>query len=100
MMPKIFKLKSMPYAQAGVWEYDDGTIELHSYRTMIIRIDKDGWMECTGTYSPTTRKHIGAFMRNEVSKKSNHPLNYYTAKNLYLNGLRMNIHTGEVEKIA
>jgi len=100
MMPKIFKLKSMPYAQAGVWEYDNGTIELHSYQTMIIRIDKNGWMECTGTYSPTTRKHIGAFMRNEVSKKSQHALDYFTAKRCYENNERMNIYTGEVEKIA
>lgn len=94
------KLQSMPYASARVYKNTDGSMELYSYQTLVIFIDKDGWMDCTGTYSATTRKHIGAFMRNEASKLSGHKLDYYTAKRCYLNNETINIYTGEVKKIG
>ena len=53
-------LKKMPYAQAQTREYLGMRI-LQSYATDVI-IVKDGWMECTGLYSMTTRKHISAFL--------------------------------------
>ena len=90
------KLSGMPYASASVYKNTDGSMELYSYKTMVIFIDKDGWMECTGTYSTTTRKHIGSFMRNEVSAMSGHPLGYYAAKYCYENNVKMNIYTGEI----
>lgn len=90
------KLQSMPYASAHVEKHGDGSMDLISYWTRVISIDKDGWLECTGTYSATTRKHIGAFMRNEVSKLSGHNLSYYTAKQCYEDNIKMNIYTGEV----
>ena len=99
-MTKMNTLASMPYAQAHTMEYDDGTFDLISYRTLVVRINPEGWLECTGTYSATTRKHIGAFMRNEVSAMCKHPLDYYTAKRCYLNNETMNIYTGEVKSIA
>ena len=58
-------LKSMPYAQAKVRNYCDigkDLIVLQSYSTDVIIIKND-WLTCTGLYSMTTRKHIGAFMR-------------------------------------
>jgi hypothetical protein len=44
----------------------------------------------SGLYSRTTIKHIGWFMR-ELG------LSYQLAKHLYLNNMRFNIHTGEIE---
>lgn len=82
------KLASMPYAQAQV-EITD-TIVLRSYRTAVIIVDSEGWLSCTGTYSQTTRKHIGAFM-----KEYNFG-DYQTAKMLYNEGLKLNVYTGEV----
>lgn len=38
------------------------TVEFWSYYTMVIRLTPDT-VECTGTYSATTRKQIGWFLR-------------------------------------
>ena len=57
-------LRKMPYAQAKVRDYADIGKDmrvLQSYATDVI-IVRDGWMECTGLYSMTTRKHISAFL--------------------------------------
>lgn len=83
-------LRSMPYAQATVIEYNDGSVTLVSYTTPVILVDRDGWLSCTGTYSATTRRHIGRFMQ-EMGFGS-----YQLAKKLYLDGMRYNIRTGEV----
>mgnify|MGYP006976589304 FL=1 len=82
-------LKSMPYAQATVITFGNGNITLRSYSTDVIIIS-DGWMSCTGTYSQTTRKHISAFMR-EFNLGD-----YFLAKKLYQENLKLNIHTGEI----
>lgn len=87
----IKKLSAMPYAQACVRIYDNGMIVLQSYSTDVIIIDENGFMECTGTYSRTTIRHISAFMR-----EYGHGCTYYTAKQLYLTGDKMNLITGEV----
>jgi hypothetical protein len=81
-------LKSMPYAQATVIITDE--IVLRSYQTDVIIVTADGWLVCTGTYSATTRRHIGAFMREYGYG------DYQLAKMLYKDGMKMNIHTGEV----
>ena len=81
-------LKSMPYAQATVIITDE--IVLRSYQTDVIIVTADGWLICTGTYSATTRRHIGAFMREYGYG------DYQLAKKLYEDGLKMNIYTGEV----
>ena len=82
-------LKSMPYAQATVI-VENNEIVLRSYQTDVIIVTADGWLVCTGTYSATTRRHIGAFMREYGYG------DYYLAKMLYKDGLKMNIYTGEV----
>lgn len=76
------------YAQAYVEETERGQA-LYSYSTIIIYIDNNGWMTVSGLYSPTTRKHIGWFMK-ELG------LTYQIAKSCYLNGEQYNIYTGEI----
>ena len=83
-----------PYGSAGVI-IDGENIHLISYTTRVCTIDAEGFLSCTGTYSATTRKHIGAFLK-EYAKN----LCYYDAKNAYENGYKINIHTGEIVKIA
>lgn len=92
MYYKMRPLKSMPYAQAKVREWNCGDVDLVSYTTTVILI-RDGWLECTGLYSRTTIRHIGNFMREFGYG------DYFTAKRLYLDGLKMNIYTGEVKDI-
>lgn len=76
------------YAQAQENYFDDGTVQLQSYSTIIIEIDPEGWLHCTGTYSMTTIKHIGWFMRARG-------MSYQLAKLLYLENKEYNINTGE-----
>ena len=76
------------YAQAREIFFDDGTVLLQRYRTIVIKIDPEGWLRCTGTYSMTTIKHIGWFMRERG-------LSYQLAKLMYLEDKEYNIHTGE-----
>ena len=89
----IKKLQYMPYAQAHVEQYDNGDRFLVSYCTTVVSIDKDGWLECYGTYSRTTIRHISAFMR-----EYGHGRDYYTAKSAYLHDYAINIYTGETKE--
>jgi hypothetical protein len=85
-------LSAMPYASARVVIDENGTT-LTSYLTEVATIDKDGWLTINGLYSMTTRKHIGAFMREYTGH------DYQTAKRIYENRERFNIFTGEVESL-
>ncbi len=76
------------YAQARENYFEDGTVQLQSYSTIIIEINPEGWLHCTGTYSMTTIKHIGWFMRARG-------MTYQLAKLLYLENKEYNINTGE-----
>lgn len=95
----IKKLSRMPYAQAHVEIDDEGNTYLFSYVTMVVEITADGWLTCTGTYSQTTRRHIGAFMREYVEWPNGERGDYFTAKNAYLGNYRYNVKTGEVEDL-
>ena len=86
-------LSHMPYAQAGVIVRPKETV-LVSYETEVCRLDNNGWLTCTGTYSQTTRKHISAFMKEYCS-----PFTYHDAKTCYENNLAVNILTGEVKEL-
>ena len=77
------------YAQAHENFFDDGTVQLVSYTTTVIEITPDGWLSCSGTYSMTTIKHIGWFMRERN-------MSYQLAKQLYHDNKEMNIFTGEI----
>lgn len=61
------KLTNHEHAQCFVAIEDDGTINFISYRTLVIRavLDTSGQyvLFCTGTYSQTTRKQIGWFLK-------------------------------------
>ena len=93
-----YRLKYMPYASAGVcFELQsDGTenIDLWSYQTKVCTIDGNGWLTCTGTYSQTTRKHIGAFL-----KEYGNGVTYFTAKKCYSDSIAYNIYTGEIKPL-
>lgn len=84
------KLSTMPYAQANVIRHIDGSITLRSYATDVAHITAGGWLTIFGLYSATTRKHIGAFVKEYAG------LTYQTAKMLYTDGHQYNIRTGEV----
>lgn len=96
---KIKKLSRMPYAQAHVEIDDNGNTYLFSYVTLVCELTKDGWLTCTGTYSQTTRKHIGAFMREYVSYPNGERGSYYEAKACYEGNYRFNVKTGEIEEL-
>ena len=87
------KLKNHPYANCSVRVHLDGSLVFRSYSTVVIYIDKDGWLYVSGLYSATTRKHIGYFLEEYVPQ-----LNYYDIKRLYYSNLKINIHTGELKK--
>ena len=87
----IKALDKMPYAQAHI-AYEGGRIVLVSYETAVVIIE-NGWLTITGLYSATTRRHIGAFMKEMRLG------DYHTAKNLYENDYALNIDTGEVVSI-
>lgn len=86
------KLSAIPYGQVKVTIDDKGNVALISYTTQVAQI-YEGWLSINGLYSATTRKHIGAFVREYCG------LDYQTAKMLYNNGMRYNLYTGEVEKV-
>ena len=86
------KFNDHKYAQAWIDTTADGKTILISYRTVIIVVTSDGWLHCTGTYSATTRRHIGWFMRL-------YGLSYHTAKFLYETDTEMNINTGEIRPL-
>lgn len=100
MKTTIKKLSAMPYAQAHVEIDTEGNIYLFSYFTCVASIDRDGWLEIYGLHSRTTRKHIGAFMREYIEFPNGDRGSYQTAKTVYENGWRLNIDTGEIEDTA
>lgn len=96
MKNTIKKLSAMPYAQAHVEIDEEGIIYLFSYVTCVATIAND-WLEVYGLYSSTTRRHIGAFMKEYIEWPNGTRGEYKTAKILYENGWRLNIATGEIE---
>lgn len=90
MMYHTTHLSAMPYAQAKVLQFVDGATTLISYATPVAHIDNDGWLQIYGLYSMTTRKHIGAFVREYAN------MDYATARKIYEDDFVYNIHTGEV----
>ena len=87
------KLERMPYAQAGI-NFISGGSQLVSYETIVCEI-VNGWLHCYGTFSATTRKHIGAYLKEVAPQVS-----YYTAKRCYLDDVEINVETGEARPAA
>lgn len=88
----VKKLKFIPYGNAFVEIANKNTFYLWSYRTLVCKVEQ-GWLTVKGLYSMTTRKHIGAFMREYCCST------YQVAKQLYNDGYKLNIDTGEVVEI-
>lgn len=76
------------YASTHVRIYDDNTVQLVSYATVVIEIAPNGWLHVNGLYSMTTIKHIGWFMRERG-------FTYQLAKQLYVDNKEFNVYTGE-----
>lgn len=79
-MMTIKRLNNHRYAQCHVRVHDNGDIEFVSYNTTVIYAVKVGHkynVVCTGTYSATTRKQIGWFLREYLPM-----LNYYDMKSI------------------
>lgn len=87
------KLNKMPHAQAKVLIMDNGNIILRSYYTDVAMIRYDGWLTINGLYSATTRRHIGAFVKEYAN------ISYQLAKDLCIKKMAYNIYTGEVVEI-
>ena len=83
------KFNAHPQANGGIPETENG-IALQSYATIVATIDNDGWLTIHGLYSRTTIRHISWFVKEFAN------LTYQTAKRLYVDGYRYNIHTGEI----
>jgi hypothetical protein len=86
------KFNDHPAASCYMDVKPDGAHNLVSYTTTVITLDCDGWLEVRGLYSRTTIKHIGWFMKY-------FGFTYQLAKQLYLDGKRFNIYTGEVQPV-
>lgn len=98
-------LKCMPHAQAHVEEYNNH-YELYSYNTCVATLTKDDWFTIHHWHiSPTTRRHITAFMdeyahgcQNRHEQSLAHTESYQTCKALFEGNMKMNIKTGEVKE--
>lgn len=86
---EIKKLKEIPYGQCFVEVVDNETFYLWSYRTLVAKVEKN-WLSVNGLYSMTTRRHIGAFVREYCN------LSFQTAKQIYKDNMMLDTTTGEV----
>ena len=79
-MKRISRLKNHPASNCHIVKASDG-IDFISYTTRVISIRFDAagnrMIECTGTYSPTTRRQIVWFLREYAPD-----LNYYRMKEI------------------
>ena len=85
------KLKAMPYTQAHIVRRPN-CITLVSYKTEVAEI-KGGILTVYGLYSMTTRKHIGAFMKE-------FGLDYSIAKYCYTHKVGFDIIAKEYVALA
>lgn len=85
------KLKFMPYAKAYILRRPN-CITLVSYKTEVAEI-KGGMLMVYGLYSKTTRKHIGAFLKE-------FGLNYSIAKYCYTHKVGFDIITKEYSALV
>lgn len=94
-MTEYKNLKNMPYAQAKVKE-DENYIILISYATNVIIFDKKmSEITCTGTYSQSTRKHIGAFLKEYFPSLSYQDMKQLHAKSEIYNTLTKEVYPQE-----
>ena len=99
-------LKCMPHAQATVEKKEDGSVILTSYDTKTATLTSDGLLSVHCWCSPTTRRHVAAFIDEYVhglKSKEEQRLadtgSYQTGKMLYERQECLDITTGELKKI-
>ena len=80
-------------AQAQILYFNDGSMALQSYNTIVATVNASGWVHVNGLYSRTTIKHLGWFARAIGTT-------YQTLKTLLCDNMDMNIYTGEVKEWA
>ena len=90
-MMTIKKLTDHRYSQCHVEIAPNGEIYFFSYVTLVCCIDTEGWLECTGTYSQTTRKQIGWFLKEYAPA-----MTYQMVKQAFADSMAININTAEV----
>lgn len=106
-------IRGHEYSQCG-WNRiidevnDKMIIQFVSYETIVIEIvGKNStatcdWLHCYGTFSQTTRKQMGWFMR-EMQERYGYKrelCNYFTCKHCYEKDLEINLMTGEKRKAS
>ena len=83
-------LKNHPYSKCFII-VDDAGVRMFSYKTMVIKIDRNGWLDCTGTYSQTPRRQIRWFLREYAPM-----ISYQMVKQCVEDRMVINVKTGEV----
>lgn len=74
------RLANHKHANCHVIQEGDVTIFV-SYTTAVIFLNKEaGTIECTGTYSPTTRKQIGYFLKEYYPSLGYHDMKAIAGK--------------------
>lgn len=84
-------LKGHDQANCYVFKTSSGKWGLCSYNTVVLLIDTDNYLECTGLYSMTTRRHIGWFLSEYFPH-----LNYYFVKDMAMKGYKFNLEDGDI----
>jgi hypothetical protein len=70
---------------------------LISYTTTVALLNSDGWLEITGLYSNTTRRHIRWFLNEYCKNDLGIPPTFETIKLCVRDHMRLNIYTGVVK---
>lgn len=86
------RLALCPNGQCGVRYWNDRN-ELISYNTVVIRVFHDGWLQVSGLYSATTRRHIGYFLRQFMPQ-----ITFQQIKEMCLGNYDYNVVTGEIRE--
>ena len=106
-------IRGHEYSQCG-WnrethpERDEMVIQFVSYETIVVEIvgknstAKEDWLHCYGTFSQTTRKQMGWFMR-EMAQRYGYCADlctYQQCKDCYEKDYEINLFTGETRKAS
>lgn len=87
---KVHKLSDHKSANCAVKRFANGDLCLRSYNTdVLFYVKATGMLYCTGTYSPTTRRHIVWFLREYFTG-----VGYEDIKNAWKKDCKMCVETG------
>lgn len=87
---KTVRLSDYRSANCKVKLFMNGDVCLRSYSTdVLFYVRATGMLYCTGTYSPTTRRHIGWFLR-----EYHYGVGYGDVKRAWENGCKISVRDG------